>query len=92
MGRFDRMPRYVKARGTRDLPRMGCAFACAVALHTSTDFLLFDEHARGPSDDLRLQFEAVSQFLEEERKIVKALLEGMIIKFQTKQMVGNLSS
>jgi len=47
---------------------------------------------RGPSDDLRLQFEAVSQFPEEERKIVKALLEGMIIKFQTKQMVGNLSS
>ena len=53
---------------------------------------LYDEHERGPSDDLRLQFEAVSQFPEEERKIVKALLDGMIIKFQTKQMVGNLSS
>lgn len=63
-----------------------------LALHTSTDFLLFDEHERGPSDDLRLQFEAVSQFPEEERKIVKALLDGMIIKFQIKQMVGNLSS
>jgi len=59
---------------------------------TSTDFLLFDKHERGPSDDLRLQFETVSQFPEEERKIVKALLDGMIIKFQTKQMVGNLSS
>jgi hypothetical protein len=54
--------------------------------------LLFDEHERGPSDDLRLQFEAVSQFPEEERKIVKALLAGIIIKFQTKQLVGNLSS
>jgi hypothetical protein len=63
------------------------------AVHTCVkDFVLFDEHERGPSDDLRLQFEAVSQFPEEERKIVKALLEGMIIKFQTKQMVGNLSS
>jgi hypothetical protein len=41
---------------------------------------------------VRLQFEAVSQFPEEERRIVKALLEGMIIKFQTKQMVGNVSS
>jgi hypothetical protein len=55
------------------------------------DFLLLDEHERGPSDDLRLQLEAVSQFPEEERKIVKALLDGMIIKHQTKQMVGNLS-
>jgi len=34
----------------------------------------------------------VSQFPEEERKFVKALLDRMIIKFQTKQMVGNLSS
>ena len=31
------------------------------------------------SDDLRLQFEAVSQFPEVERRIVKALLEGMIM-------------
>jgi hypothetical protein len=46
--------------------------------------LLFDEHERGPSDYLRLHFEAVSQFPEEERKIIKALLEGMIIKFQTR--------
>ncbi len=29
---------------------------------------------------------------EEERQIVKALLEGMILKYQTKQMVKGLSS
>jgi hypothetical protein len=29
---------------------------------------------------------------EEEKKIVKALLEGMIVKYQTKQLVGGLSS
>ena len=73
-------------------PSLDALRKIATTLHTSTDFLLFDEHERGPSDDLRLQFEAVSQFPEEERKIVKALLEVMIIKFQTKQMVGNLSS
>lgn len=73
-------------------PSLDALRKIATTLHTSTDFLLFDEHERGPSDDLRLQFEAVSQFPEEERRIVKALLEGMIIKFQTKQMVGNLSS
>jgi transcriptional regulator with XRE-family HTH domain len=73
-------------------PSLDALRKIATTLHTSTDFLLFDEHERGPSDDLRLQFEAVSQFPEEERRIVKALLDGMIIKFQTKQMVGNLSS
>lgn len=73
-------------------PSLDALRKIATTLHTSTDFLLFDDHERGPSDDLRLQFEAISQFPEEERKIVKALLEGMIIKYQTKQLVGNLSS
>ncbi|XZG71322.1 hypothetical protein ACTSKR_05520 [Chitinibacteraceae bacterium HSL-7] len=57
-----------------------------------TRWLLFEEGERGPSDDLRLQFEAVSHMPEEERHIVKALLEGRILKYQTKQMVNNLSS
>jgi transcriptional regulator with XRE-family HTH domain len=64
----------------------------AKALHVSLDVLVFEEGERGPSDELRLQFEAVSHMPEDERRIVKALLEGMIMKFQTKQMVGNLSS
>lgn len=51
----------------------------AKAMHVSTDFLLFDEHERGP-DDMVLQFEAVSQFSEEEKKITKALLDGLILK------------
>lgn len=29
---------------------------------------------------------------DEDRRIIKALLDGMIFKHQTKQMVGNLSS
>ncbi len=41
-------------------------------MHVSTDFLLFEEHERGPSDDMTLQFEAISQFTEEENKITKA--------------------
>jgi len=41
---------------------------------------------------MALQFEAVSSMPDEERRIIKALLDGMIIKYQTKQMMGNLSS
>ncbi len=64
----------------------------AVALHVSTDTLLFEEGERGPSDDLALQFEAVSMMPEEERRIIKALLDGMIVKYQTRKLVSNLSS
>ncbi|TWB47528.1 hypothetical protein [Nitrospirillum viridazoti] len=58
----------------------------------SLDALVFDEAERGPSDEFRLQFEAVSQLPEEDRKVVKALLDGMIVKHQAKRMVGSLSS
>lgn len=64
----------------------------AVTMNVTIDSLVFGEGERDPTDDLRLQFEAVSKMPEEERKIVKALLEGMIVKYQTKQMVGGLSS
>ena len=33
----------------------------ALALHVSTDFFLFNEHERVPSEDLALQLEAMSQ-------------------------------
>jgi transcriptional regulator with XRE-family HTH domain len=73
-------------------PTLEALVGLARALHVSLDQLVFDEAERGPSDDLRLQFEAVSHMADEDRRIVKALLEGMIVKYQTKQMVGNLSS
>lgn len=73
-------------------PTLEALVGLARALHVSLDQLVFDESERGPSDDLRLQFEAVSHMPDEDRRIVKALLDGMIVKYQTKQMVGNLSS
>lgn len=54
--------------------------------------LLFEEGERAPNEDLSLQFEAVSKMPEEEKRIVKALLESMIVTYQTKQLVGGLSS
>lgn len=57
----------------------------AIALHVSTDFLLFEEHERGPDRDLRLQFEAISQFDEEDRQLAGGVLEGLILKHQAKQ-------
>lgn len=73
-------------------PTLETLVSLAKALHVSLDMLVFEESERGPSDELRLQFEAVSHMPEDERRIVRALLDGMIVKFQTKQMLGGLSS
>jgi transcriptional regulator with XRE-family HTH domain len=57
----------------------------AVALSVSADVLVFDKDERGPDDDLRLQFEAISRMTKEEKKIIKALLEGMILKHEARR-------
>ena len=54
----------------------------AIALSVSADALLFDDAERGPDDDLRLQFEALSAMSPEEKQVAKALLEAMIVKHQ----------
>lgn len=63
----------------------------ATALQVSADMLLFGKDERGPDDDLRLQFEAVSRFDEDEKRVVRSLLEAMILKHEARrlQAAGN---
>jgi len=63
-----------------------------VAMSITIDSLVFSPEERGPEEELQLQFEAVSHMPPEEKRIVQALLEGMIAKYQTKQLVGGLHS
>lgn len=64
----------------------------AVALSASTDWLLFEEGERGPDDALKLQFEALRQFDEEDRKTALDVLEGLILKHQAKRMMQRSQS
>lgn len=66
-------------------PTLETLVKLAKELHTTLDDLVFGEDQRGPSDDLRLQFEALSQFDEEDKKIAKALLESLILKHNAKR-------
>ena len=63
----------------------------ALALHVSADVLVFDEGEREPAtDDLKLAFEAVSQFDDEDKEIAKRVIQGLIMQHQNKQLAAGL--
>lgn len=49
------------------------------------DVLLVDEGERGPSDDLRLQFEAASRLDPDEKRIVREVLDSILLKHDAKR-------
>jgi transcriptional regulator with XRE-family HTH domain len=58
----------------------------ALALNITIDSFVFDDGERGPDEDLRLQFEALSQFSSEEKKIAKAVIESLILKHDASRL------
>ena len=52
----------------------------AKALNCSTDELIFDESERGPSDDMKLLFEAVNELPKEKKEVVEELIEAIVMK------------
>lgn len=59
----------------------------AIALTASTDWLLFEDDEREPDDQFKQQFEALKQFDEDERRTALDVLDGLILKHQTRRMV-----
>lgn len=57
----------------------------ARALSVSADALVFEQDERGPSQELLMQFEAVSQLLPADQAVIKDVLEGLILKYQAKR-------
>lgn len=57
----------------------------ATTLAVSADGLIFGEGERDPIDELKRQFEALSQFDEDDRKVAKAVLESLILKHNAKR-------
>ncbi len=61
----------------------------AIALSVSTDTLIFDKDERGPSNDFRLQFEALNRFTDEEKKVAKTLLDSLILQHTANLLAAN---
>lgn len=58
----------------------------AVALSVSADLLVFDKDERGPDDDLKLQFEAVSRLEPHERVLVREVLDSIITRHDARRL------
>ena len=52
----------------------------ALALNVSADVLLFEADERGAHEDFKMQFEALSHFSEEEKRVASELLDSLILK------------
>ena len=77
------MVRRYEANETQ--PTLDVIRKMARALSVSADALVFEQTERDPTEELRLQFEAVSQLRPEEQAIVKDVLEGLIVKYQARR-------
>jgi transcriptional regulator with XRE-family HTH domain len=58
----------------------------ATAFNVTTDWLIFEDGEREPKEALKLKFEAIAQMDQDERHVVDALLDAMILKHQAKQL------
>ena len=70
----------------RSQPTLDVLRNLARSLGVSADVLLFDENERGPDDDLRLEFEAMARLDPDERKIVKALIESVVVTHDVRRV------
>ena len=74
------------------LPTADALKRLAVALHVTSDVLLFEPDEREPEDDMKLRFEAVAMMSDEDRDVVKAVIDAMIIKGQVTQAVARVGN
>ncbi len=64
----------------------------AIALSVSADVLLFDQDERGPDEDFRLRFEALSRLDKDERAVVKELIDGMLLKHEARRLSTRMNA
>lgn len=74
------IPQLQRYEAGTSQPTLDVIKKLAKTLGVTADALIFEANERGPDDELRLQFEAISQFTPEEKRVAKTLLESLIIR------------
>ncbi len=57
----------------------------AVALSVSADRLVFDADERGPDDDLLLHLEAIQHLSDDEKQVVKTVIESVLLRHEARR-------
>lgn len=70
-------------------PSLDALKKVAITLGVTTDSLLFDDAERGPDDELRLQFDVIARLDNEEKRVIRELIDGMILKYQARRWAGS---
>ena len=47
--------------------------------------LLFEKNERGPDEELKLQFEAASRLDPEEKKVIRSVIESIILRHEARR-------
>jgi hypothetical protein len=55
----------------------------------SADMLLFEKDERGPDEKLRLQFEALSRLDPEEKRVIRSVIESIILRHEARSWSVN---
>jgi transcriptional regulator with XRE-family HTH domain len=66
-------------------PTLDAIRKLARTLRVSSDELLFGKTERGPDEDLRFQFEAIQRFNDEEKRVVRSVLEGLLLTHEARR-------
>lgn len=69
-------------------PTLDALRKLVTALNIPGDLLLFDENERKPPDDFLLQFEALSQLSPEDKKTIRDVIDGLIMRNQAKRLIS----
>ncbi|MFC0228902.1 helix-turn-helix domain-containing protein [Serratia aquatilis] len=57
----------------------------AMVFSVSTDWLIFEDKEREPTDEMKLRFEAIKQLDDEELRTVNNVLDAMILMHKSKK-------
>jgi transcriptional regulator with XRE-family HTH domain len=73
-------------------PTLDAIRKLAVALNVSADMLLFEKSERGPDEELKLPFEAASRLDPEEKKVIRSVMESIILRHTMEESARRWSS
>ena len=59
----------------------------AITLSVTTDELIFEENERKPDGSLTLLLEGITKLDDDEKHVIREMVEGILLKHQAKQLI-----